>query len=218
MPQPTYINLPEEKRSRIESAAVSEFALKPYEAASISDIVRKAGIAKGSFYQYFEDKKDLYRYLIELANAEKVNLVKDLPSPDPDADLFGYFRWLFQAEVVFEIRFPELARILHKAFIEEIPFPEMKEELCRRGPTQFFKQLISQGIVHGTVAPFTDPGLAAFILESIYYQYGQYFMDRLNIDPASTSPETLFDSQEAEALLNNLMDILQTGMQGKPTS
>ena len=59
MPKETFLNLPEEKRNRILDAAIQEFAANPYDVASISNIVRKVGIAKGSFYQYFEDKKDL---------------------------------------------------------------------------------------------------------------------------------------------------------------
>ncbi len=213
MPKMTFNNLPEEKKDRIIKIAITEFASKPYEAASISEIVRKAGIAKGSFYQYFNDKKDLYRHLIELSNTEKADLMKELPAPNPDADLFGYFRWLFQSTVYFEIRRPLLARITYRAFVEEIPFPEMAEELRRRGTTQFFKQLLSQGIIHGVVAPLVDPDTAAFILESAYYRFGQYFINRLNIEPDSMEISTLFQSAEAQEMITNLLDIFRSGMQ-----
>ena len=213
MPKKTFHNLPEEKRDRIVNIAIVEFASKPYDTVSISDIVRKAGIAKGSFYQYFNDKKDLYQYLIELSNTKKTQLMKELPVPDPDTDLFGYFRWLFQSMVYFEIRHPHLARITYRAFVEEIPFPEMTEELRRRGTTQFFKQLLSQGIVHGDVAPLVDPDTAAFILESAYYRFGQYFINRLKIDPETVDITTLFRSAEAQEMINNLLDIFKSGMQ-----
>ena len=71
MPKDTFFNLAEEKRNRIISAAISEFAANQYEVASISKIVKQASIAKGSFYQYFEDKKDLYFYIIEVASQKK---------------------------------------------------------------------------------------------------------------------------------------------------
>ena len=217
MPKKTFYNLPEDKRDRILKIAIAEFASEPYEMASISDIVRKAEIAKGSFYQYFADKKDLYQYLIELGNTEKVNLMKDLPAPNPDADLFGYFHWLFQSTVYFEIKHPQLARIIYRAFMEEVPFPEITEELRRRGTTQFFKQLLSQGITHGEVAPFVDPDMAAFLLETAYYRFGRYFIERLNLDRESTELASLFEGAEAQAIVTNLMDIFQTGMQYKLT-
>jgi AcrR family transcriptional regulator len=213
MPKQTFLDLSEEKRGRILKTAIEEFAANPYDAASISNIVRNADIAKGSFYQYFSDKKDLYQYLIEFANAEKAQMMKGLPAPDPDTDLFGYFHWLFQSTVYFEIQFPLLARIQYRAFVEEVPFPEMVEELRRRGTTQFFKQLLSQGILQGRVSPFIDPDMGAFLLESAYYRFGPYFINRLNINRETVDIPTLFQSVEAQEMINNLLDIFKSGMQ-----
>ena len=216
MPKDTFFNLPEEKRQRIMDLAVAEFAANPYEVASISDIVRKAGIAKGSFYQYFEDKKDLYIYLIELASDAKLTLVKDLPTPKQTTGVFGYLRWQFLSEVFFELRHPDLASISYRAFIDEVPFPEMIEELRRRGATQFFKQLVSQGILGGEVAVWVDPDVAAFLMEVLFYQFGKYFVDRLNLTEKDFLDRSIFENKEAQALLNNLMDILEAGMKREP--
>lgn len=60
----TFLNLPEEKRARIFVSAVDEFVRLPYERTSINRIVENAGIPKGSFYQYFDSKDDLYTYCI----------------------------------------------------------------------------------------------------------------------------------------------------------
>lgn len=65
MPKQTFLNLPEDKRQWILDCAIDEFSAHGYAGASISRIVAEAKIAKGSFYQYFEDKDDLYAYLIE---------------------------------------------------------------------------------------------------------------------------------------------------------
>ena len=60
----TFLNLPEEKRVRILQSAVDEFIRLPYDRTSINRIVENAGIPKGSFYQYFDGKDDLYGYCI----------------------------------------------------------------------------------------------------------------------------------------------------------
>ena len=216
MPTDTFNNLPEQKRKRIIDLAIEEFAANPYDVASISNLVREAGIAKGSLYQYFEDKKDLYCYLIEVAANEKLQLVKDLPAPDHNAGLFGYMRWQFLSEVFFEIRHPALAQISYRAFVEGVKFPEMVEELRRRGTTQFFKQLISQGILHGEVAEWVDPDVAAFIMEIIFYQFGKYFVDRLGLTEADFLDHSIYENEEAQHLLTNLMDILEAGMKTNP--
>jgi AcrR family transcriptional regulator len=64
MPKPTFLNLPDDKRERITELALDEFSTHPYRQASLSRIVARAGIAKGSMYQYFENKLDLYRWLV----------------------------------------------------------------------------------------------------------------------------------------------------------
>jgi len=60
----TFRRLPEEKRSRFLDAAWAEFNRVPIEAVSINQIVQKAGVPRGSFYQYFADKDDLFWYLM----------------------------------------------------------------------------------------------------------------------------------------------------------
>jgi hypothetical protein len=125
-------------------------------------------------------------------------------------------RWQFLAQVYFELQQPQLAKVLYRAFIEDTPFPDMVEELQRRCMTQFFKQLLSQGIIHGSVSPFVDPDVAAFITEVIFYQFGRYFIDRLGLTEDSFTDSSILDNPEAQALLNNLMDILEAGMKRNP--
>ena len=56
----TFYRLPEEKRSRILASAHREFTQHIYEKTSINRILDDAKIPKGSFYQYFDDKSDLF--------------------------------------------------------------------------------------------------------------------------------------------------------------
>ena len=65
MPSRTFFNLKEEKKERIEQALIHEFGKGSFEQASITNIINEAKIPRGSFYQYFVDKKDAVQYLIE---------------------------------------------------------------------------------------------------------------------------------------------------------
>ena len=65
MSKETFLRLPEEKRNRFLEAAWEEFTHVRFADASINQIVRRAGIPRGSFYQYFENKEDLFRYLLD---------------------------------------------------------------------------------------------------------------------------------------------------------
>lgn len=67
MPQKTFLNLSEDRKKEILNICFEEFALYDYESASLSRIINSLGLAKGSFYRYFENKKDLYSYLADFA-------------------------------------------------------------------------------------------------------------------------------------------------------
>ncbi len=69
----TFLRLPEEKRTRFLNAAWEEFTAARFVDVSVNKIVRRAGIPRGSFYQYFTDKDDLLAYLLE----EVRNYVKE---------------------------------------------------------------------------------------------------------------------------------------------
>lgn len=88
--------LPTEKQDTIIQAAIQEFSDYPYAEASINRIIKAANISRGSFYLYFNDKQDLFHYLLEqlfiqpLANkmAEQTTYSK--------ANIFDYTAFLFQ--------------------------------------------------------------------------------------------------------------------------
>lgn len=85
MPKQTFFNLPKEKRDRIIAAAKEVFSKNSYEEASINQIVKLAQIPRGSFYQYFEDKDDLYGYLSSQMFLWLINAARQkLPECDYD--------------------------------------------------------------------------------------------------------------------------------------
>ena len=65
MPKSTFLKLKSEKREKIENAIIEEFTKNSFEQLSISNIIQKAQIPRGSFYQYFEDKRDAIQYIIQ---------------------------------------------------------------------------------------------------------------------------------------------------------
>ena len=58
MPTNTFLNLPIEKKKKIMNAAKSEFVEYSFYDASINRIIKNAGISRGSFYMYFENKEE----------------------------------------------------------------------------------------------------------------------------------------------------------------
>lgn len=95
MPTQTFYHLPKNKRDTLIQAAKKEFSRVPLHEASIANIIKEAGIPRGSFYQYFESKEDLYYYLLnqvsEKNNAWFIALLKE-----NNGDIFETFKGSFQ--------------------------------------------------------------------------------------------------------------------------
>ena len=64
MPSETFFRLPESKQERIIEALKAEIANVPYEDFSIGTVIRSCGISRGSFYQYFHSKEDIYLFFL----------------------------------------------------------------------------------------------------------------------------------------------------------
>lgn len=96
MPKITFLNLKVEKREKIKKAIINEFSKHTIAKASISNIVEEAQIPRGSFYQYFEDKEDALRYIIEESiKIEKEEIKNSLKRNNGDIfatsiDIFKY--------------------------------------------------------------------------------------------------------------------------------
>lgn len=115
MPSTTFYNLPAEKRERLLSAARAEFARAPYEEASVNRMIRAAGIPRGSFYMYFTDKEELFRFLMETYSGMLSDWMGAQLAQN-GGDLFAAFLALFdfiQANRE-SVPFQELAAILHR--------------------------------------------------------------------------------------------------------
>jgi len=60
MPLPRFEKLDDEMKTALLDGALEEFAEHGFDAASIGDIVERAGISRGKLYYYFADKADLF--------------------------------------------------------------------------------------------------------------------------------------------------------------
>ncbi len=76
---------PDERRAAILSGARRVFAARGYHRTGISDIVAEVGVARGTFYRYFESKEAVFQEILEEMMAEVVSVVQpiDVAAPIP---------------------------------------------------------------------------------------------------------------------------------------
>ena len=94
VPTKTFFNLSQEKQGRLVAAAAEEFSRVSLNEASINNIIKTAEVSRGSFYQYFEDKEDLYYYYLGLLKRDTHAMLLE-SFEKADRDLFEGFRLFF---------------------------------------------------------------------------------------------------------------------------
>ncbi len=179
MPQDTFFNLPEDKRNLIISSAVDEFSKAGYNTASINQICKKSNIAKGSFYQYFKDKLDLYVYIMTLAIKEKVNFFSTAITESHDLTFIEQFRLLFLKAIEFAKKHPQYAA-LGEQFSKEND-ESAKSAVIKEGDKQsevLFIQMIENAKTKGEIDSSVDSLALSMLLQSLTGAVNKYMLNK----------------------------------------
>jgi AcrR family transcriptional regulator len=119
------------KRRQIVEGARSVFLARGFDAASMNDIARAAGVSKGTLYVYFKDKEQLFAAIVEQECTAHAETVFDLDADDHDVESaltrFG------NAYVAFLCR-PEKASALRTVMAISDRMPEMGRVFYETGP------------------------------------------------------------------------------------
>ncbi|MDR1536550.1 MAG: TetR/AcrR family transcriptional regulator [Clostridiales bacterium] len=112
MPRETFYKLKDEKKQRIFYAAVQEFSKCSFSEASLNQIVKTAKIPWGSFYQYFENKEDIFSYVIETI-MKKIEILEQQKFPENvEPDALTQFAYKLSSTVELNNSNPEYVRIV----------------------------------------------------------------------------------------------------------
>ena len=216
MPKETFFNLPDAKRAAITAIAIEEFADHPYASVSISRIVARAGIAKGSFYQYFENKEDLHNYLLDLMVEKKLEMFS-ADRPDPEhVGVFKYLHWVVENSYRYEATYPELTRLGYRA-IAGNRFPQAINSRARQQTLSFYQQLVTLGKEQGDIDPAIDTNLIMSIFDMIFSALSQTLTAYITQHVANGQErEILFDRPDILQLLHQAMAILERGLAPRP--
>jgi len=216
MPKQTFLNLSEEKRKAFLSIALDEFANNDYNSASVSKIVEKAGIAKGSVYQYFADKQDLFLYLLDVANQEMMAHVTQTPPPDPNADFFETLRWQMSVTVQAAVRFPVHSKLARRAYTSPLPFHDAILEKAKKVRAEYFQGMIAQAQASGKLDPKLDPAVVRFMVQGLMNDLGPFLHDLLGKSKFGKRKGDWIVLPEVEAIFDQVIQVLKSGLESKP--
>ena len=110
-------NLKPNKQELIINVAIKEFVQSGFEKASTNEIVKRANISKGSLFNYFNSKKDLYIYLINHSTEIIEEMYEQIDLNETDIfkriEKTGIQKWHIQQ------RFPHVFNFLASVIQEE---------------------------------------------------------------------------------------------------
>jgi len=195
MPKPTFHNLPPDKRQRITDAAIDEFGAVPYVKATLDRIVEAAGISKGSMYQYFEGKADLYRWLLtEYLPARKLEAI-GATAPAPGASVWEILEQAFLAGARLAAAEPGLTR-LGLRFLRDYeldPGLTLIRQQHRAAADAWLRGLLGEAMQRGELRADLDVSTAVGVLA---HALGEGALDLL-ADRVGTTLEGLFEDPTA---------------------
>jgi len=180
MPKETFFNLPAKKREVIENAAIDEFAKHGYGNASINRIVSAAGIAKGSFYQYFEDKKDVFMHLMDSTAKKKIEYLSPILTNGATLDFFEMMRELWVSGLRFANDNLKLAQVANDVFKNQNK-GLYNEILGSNQPTaeNFYKQMIESAIAKGELRDDIDVEYISYMVTALSVSSVEYYFAKV---------------------------------------
>ncbi len=176
MPKKTFFNLPEEKRKRITGALMKYFATMPYDQVDIEDVARECDVAKGSMYQYFENKKDMYFYVIDEAAKIGLEVVKQVNFQQ--VSLFDFLAEFFDMSWNLMIRNPDAYLLLAKAsFYDDSPYKEEIKAIFDKKTKTVLHDIVVSNQKSGFIRQDIPTEIILAFLESTTWGIKRYLLE-----------------------------------------
>ncbi|WP_448590326.1 TetR/AcrR family transcriptional regulator [Thermoflexus hugenholtzii] len=176
----------EQTRRRLLEAAEEVFGELGFRRASIAEIVRRAGVAQGTFYLYFDSKEEIFRALVRYMSHELRKFIAMAVAGLQDRleiEREGYrafFRFVLQHRFLYRI-------VLESQFVDE----EVYREYYRRLAEGYARGL-ARAMEAGQIRRM-DPETLAYCLMGIAHLLGMRWVLWENREPPEEVIEAAMD-------------------------
>jgi AcrR family transcriptional regulator len=170
MPTVTWARVDPARRAAVIEAAEAEFGLHGFSNGSLNVIARRAGVAKGSLFQYFADKRDLYAFIADIGSqrvrAYMEDLIREL---DPSRPFFAFLTDLLDAWVAYYAEHPR-ERALHAAATLEVDTDARVSvrSVIHRHYLEVLRPLVRDAQARGELRPDSDTDALLSLLLLIF--------------------------------------------------
>lgn len=178
----TFNNLTEERKQEIILISLEEFALNEFQSASLSTIISRLNIAKGSFYRYFENKQTLYYFLLDHCIQKRLQSDRENITVKP-SEFFELMIEHLIGKMRFDKKYP-----LHSAFLYNVMQEKNSEELgniqltVKTKALEAVKPLVKEAIKNDVFRKDIDIETISFLVYRMQFTIMEYLELKHKID------------------------------------
>lgn len=213
MPKDTFLNLSTEKQEKVMRSAISEFLMHGFEKGKIGNIAKNAGVAKGSMYQYFENKRELFLFSVQWSMKLLMKKSKKyITLQDKQMDIFDFLyknskdSWLQmreEREIVIFMQNVVLGK--YNSFVDE------SMDYITKLSDEYLLNLIRDGKENGSIRKDIDDNILSLFITGVSFKIKEYLMNK-----ARSLGEDIVDEEFEvfEKEITALIELLKNGMGG----
>ena len=167
MPKDTLFKIPEKKREHLLRQASLLFAERGLNQSDMAALAGRVGIAKGSLYNYFDNKEELYLYVCRDGLERSRSAVYG--TMDPSWDVYRQVDHIFREGARFVQSHPEyLILYTNIASAGMARFSARISKEVEHYTAAHLKQVLRRDMAAGIVRDDLDVNLTAFAINSLY--------------------------------------------------
>ena len=164
--KPTFDNISSEKKDKILTVALNEFATKGYESANINTIAKRSGVSVGSLYKYFNSKSDLFLTTVNNGINALETVLSDIS--ESDEDVMVKLERLIRTAVDYSRKQADLIKLYYEITAESNA--ELVRTISQKLESisaEVYIDTIITGQKKGEIRKDIDPKMAAFLLDNL---------------------------------------------------
>jgi len=209
MPKETFFNLKSEKQERVLRSAINEFNAHGFVKANIGIIAKNAEVAKGSIYQYFDDKNELFSYCVNWSVDRLFHMISDEMKAER-LDIFEYFFHDINRRIELVQREKELSIFTQYVFMGKFhAAPDETVGEMMRVAEGYVVNMIKEGKQRGTVRTDIDDELLTLFLIGASTKIKEHILEE-SIISGDDIPEERMD--RFNRIAEDLMKLIKDGI------
>lgn len=204
--RPTAAEVAADRRKQILEAAVAVFAERGFHKTRVSDIARKAGVAYGLIYHYFDSKDDVLNSVFEDNWSVFLKVLGDL---EASAELTASEKLKAIAELLVDALqvAPQIIQVVIQEISRSDRFGEAQKVTAFEGAFAVVRSIVRQGQEAGQIRASLDPQVAAYVFFGALETVCTGFL--LGSIACSTK-------EQAAVVKRTIIEIMLQGMSSRP--